>query len=190
MLIGIDIDGVCADFIGRAAEVILDKYGMDIFPILAKKPKDKESEETYNLCQEYIAEVAKDESVYKDLKAVKDAAASIKDLIGEGFDIVYITSRPEEFKEVTLSWLRNHGFPHPEKVVFTNDKGTYCRDNHLDWMIEDRLPLIDNIREMSPDTMIIWFENKANEHEVFLSAKIIKAHCWSDVVFFIYFPRK
>lgn len=60
--------------------------------------------------------------------------------IDDRFEIVYITARYEEFKELTETWLREHGFP-ARNIVCTgsHDKIQAMKANQVRFMVEDRL---------------------------------------------------
>ena len=50
-----------------------------------------------------------------------------------GAKIVYLTGRSEsDFKTITDAWLRNHGFPDPESVIYFQPKhGSWTWENYL-----------------------------------------------------------
>ncbi len=60
--------------------------------------------------------------------------------IDDRFEIVYITARYKEFKELTEEWLQQHGFP-TRHIICTgsHDKIQAMQENKVHYMVEDRL---------------------------------------------------
>jgi uncharacterized HAD superfamily protein len=65
-------------------------------------------------------------------RAYPDALATIQKWHAEGHIITYFTSRTEDHREVTESWLQNHGFPYHGLLMGKPRGGNYhWIDNHM-----------------------------------------------------------
>ena len=104
MRIGIDIDEVTADLIGKFLEYYNQKYGRDIY---------RENVENYNLWENQIFDNlnSKEEAIsvvndfhdsdfFDEMELIEGAKESIKKL-NENNEIFFITARIEKFKEKT-----------------------------------------------------------------------------------------
>jgi phosphatidate phosphatase PAH1 len=47
----------------------------------------------------------------RSIDAQPGAAATLRDVAARGYQVVYVTARPDRFTDATRAWLANHGFP-------------------------------------------------------------------------------
>ncbi|WP_113675876.1 5' nucleotidase, NT5C type [Vallitalea guaymasensis] len=74
--------------------------------------------------------------VFSVAKPIKGSRDFLNSLVKEN-QIFYITARPLEAKERTITWLMKHKYPCFDRLIFTNDKLSICNDLNVDFMIED-----------------------------------------------------
>ena len=131
-VLGVDLDGICADFLGACA-FLEEKLGhRNLWPALrsARHPE---------WLEEILTGYQYDRSLYSALNPIPYAASSLTRL-AEPVEIVYITARPMFAKQDTLLWLERHGFPGGLVInVRGNDKVAAAKRERVDVFIEDRL---------------------------------------------------
>lgn len=171
MKIGIDIDDTLTDsrdfFIQHGAEYLLRQGKLkSIYPYfenlnavfgLAENSIDIEAE----LMKEYITSCP--------LRYfAKEALEEIKSL---GHEIYIITARwPHQFIDeelttfcgpATVRWLMKNEIPF-DRIYFTHDKGTVCKEECVDVMFDDSVSFMRNIKEISPETARIMMTTLYN----------------------------
>ncbi len=131
-VLGLDIDDVCADFMTH----FIYLHGMParwgVYNIFNLYP---------HIGDRKMRKLLKDPESYADLLPVPGAPQGVKKIKQLGFVIHYITSRPKELEELTLTWLRNFHFPSYSNLTLTaghDEKVNYLSENHLWGLVEDR----------------------------------------------------
>lgn len=75
--------------------------------------------------------------VFIDAAPFPGAAQSLHRLIKDlNSDIVYISARPEWAKKITISWLKENGFPDGD-LILSADKAAVAKDLYVSMAIED-----------------------------------------------------
>lgn len=125
MRIGCDLDGTVVNTISVAYGTV---FGKVVSPSLLG---------LYNLAP-YGADAKffMNEWVYRKAQPYRGAAKVLRALIAEGHEVVYITARHHELREVTEDWLYRNGFPFAEIVIGKTKSEVICQKN-IDLMIED-----------------------------------------------------
>lgn len=143
MIIGVDIDGVLADFNAHFIEYVIAVTGRDLFPA---RPFDIPC---WNYPEHYgytPAEVSKvwvsikqSASFWSRVSPYDDAFSALDTLVDRFRDDVYfITARPGLLaKRQTEDWLRLVGYP-KAAVLITSHKGLAARTLELDVYIDDK----------------------------------------------------
>jgi len=131
-VLGVDLDGVCACFLGACAFLEAKKTGTNLWSAFHDVPCQPE------WLEEVLAGYQYDRSLYSALNPIPYAASSLR-AVADNAEIVYITARPLFAKQDTLDWLDQHGFP-PGKVinVRSDSKVAAARREKVDIFIEDR----------------------------------------------------
>lgn len=160
--IGVDVDGVLADFNAAFIQLVIDVTGQDLFPV---RPFDIP---TWNYPQHYgysEAEVSKVWSVIKadpsfwfelrDYRTTQAALATLKNLEQHSSaEIYFITARPGvRVKEQSEGWLLEMGFEFPT-VLISSAKGLCARALDLTHYIDDRWENVVDVRQYSPTTQV------------------------------------
>lgn len=144
MKIGIDIDGVLADFNRSFKELIKAQTGIELPPLNDSYPATWSyhtdagvTEEQDNALWDYIGR----SPFWGTLLPLKDAPAILawlNTLGSEGHSVYFITSRNGDMaKYWTELWLRLHGMETPT-VLISSNKGNIAKGLRLDAFIDDR----------------------------------------------------
>lgn len=180
MRIGIDIDGVLTDI----SKFYLD-YGAkfafenNIEPIIAD-PNEYEIEEILDLEKGAHKEFWEkyDEFYTKKIYTREFASEVIDKLKNEGNEIHIITARnpkEEQSENWTSDWLEENNIYY-DKLVFTDKKVEYCKENNLDLVIEDS---VKNVLEISRVIPVICLDNRYNKECE--GNNITRCYSWYDI---------
>lgn len=121
-LYGIDLDGVCFDFMGAFCEWLHDKRGIEIpeseeitsyywFECIDGLPKDVFWEEFHKFGNAHG---------YRDLSLLPGAIEGLNRIVDAGHEVMYITNRPKYALEDTKVALSKHNFPSSDRLKFAN----------------------------------------------------------------------
>ncbi|MBI4322159.1 MAG: hypothetical protein HY675_27010 [Chloroflexi bacterium] len=134
MKIGVDLDGVVVDMgpvllrqlstiCGR--EIRVDEiYCYDLETALSLDERQIEQ----------LLEIVRSETTYLTAPAMDGALEALSAL--KQHDVIFVTSRPEEVRQATETWLRSHGLEHRD-VVFTGHGKKVAGTMGLNVFIED-----------------------------------------------------
>jgi 5'(3')-deoxyribonucleotidase len=169
MKIGIDIDGVLADFNSEFIKRCVDVTGKDLFP---PRPFDIP---TWHYPQHYgytdadmkypdgpvWQSIVDDPMFWYTLHPYDDAPAFLLPLDHGVHDVYFVTNRPgPTAKQQTESWLEFHGyglhspnFSFPT-VMLSHDKGSIAKALGLDLYIDDRTENCLDVNHASPSTKV------------------------------------
>ncbi len=159
--IGVDIDGVLADFNSAFIHRCIEVTGVDLFPV---RPFDIPC---WNYPEHYGYTAAQVSAVWADIKADPNfwydlmeypqtisMLAVLRDLEDAGAEIYFITARPgTEVKRQTEEWLLNMGFFEPT-VLISSAKGMCARALNLTHYIDDRWENVVDVRNFNPTTKV------------------------------------
>jgi len=67
--------------------------------------------------------------------------------LSRNHEIFYVTSRPENCKEITKKWALESELPCLDNLYIAKDKDPIIKDLHLDYYIEDLPKVVDKIKE-------------------------------------------
>lgn len=158
MRIGLDVDGVLANFFSVYEQAVIDEAGEDKFPCRYPEcfPPVWDWPEHYGYDRAYIKRVwlkiAKSRSFWSELGRLPDLQTLLEVAPWVMHDVYFITARPgENAKGQTEEWLRRHGVPNPT-VLITADKGGACGVLGIDVYVDDKWENIQNVVETSKTT--------------------------------------
>ena len=142
--IGIDIDGVIADFNKDFIEKSIEVTGRDLYP---ERPFEIT---TWNYPESYGYS---NEEVHKIWKEIKTSHDFLEELCYLDADFYFITARPGlRSKLQTEIWLELHGFPKPT-VLISGDKDGLCKSLGVNFYIDDKVENCEHVEIYSPATM-------------------------------------
>jgi 5'(3')-deoxyribonucleotidase len=163
-VLGVDLDGVCADFIGALRPIAAEWLGVPVAELPEKV--------TYGLPEWKLERAGKYEDLhrfaviqrdlFRELKPIDGAPAALRRLSAHNIRIRLLTHRlyikyfHQEAIKQTTEWLEHHGIPYWD-LCFMRDKAAVGADLY----IEDSP---DNIRKLRADGhKTIVFTNSTNE---------------------------
>ncbi len=169
MRIGIDVDGVLADFNRSFIERVITVSGKDLFP---PRPFDIPTwdypehygytpEETKIVWESIVA----DPTFWASLSPYPDTADFLSPLANRADDVYFITSRPgTRSKAQTERWLRMHGYHSRPTVMISSKKGLCAEALDLDFYLDDRdHNCYDVWDRRSPKTLVALMDRPWNK---------------------------
>jgi beta-phosphoglucomutase-like phosphatase (HAD superfamily) len=161
-VLGVDLDGVCADFYPALRPLVAEWLGRDLDDL----PEDVSyGLPEWGLTSQEYARVHRwavtERNLFGALPPIDGAAASLRRLSNEGIRIRIITHRlfiPHFHKAAiaqTVEWLDHHGFPYKD-LCFMEEKGAVGA--HL--YVEDSPGNIDDLRAAGAQVLV--FSNSTN----------------------------
>lgn len=166
MRIGLDIDGILADF-NRSYMALLveltgeDKFGPDYVPTTWAYPTSvgytKENETD-------AWEIIKHSNFWSILDAYPGVDEFLSNL-PTNHDYYFITSRPgERAKLDTEDWFMQHGVDLPT-VLISSEKGECCHALNIDLYIDDKNENVLDVLDKSPSTDVYMLGRPWNSQQ-------------------------
>lgn len=179
MKIGIDIDGVLTDI----SRFYLDygaKFAFENNIGKLANPNGYEIEDILDLEADAHKEFWKKYDDYYTKKEYTREFASevIEKLKSSGNEIHLITARNPKYEngeKWTIDWLKESNIYY-DKLIFTDKKFEYCKDNNIDLMIEDNPNTIFKISKLIP---VICYDNRYNKE--CKGNNITRGYSWYDI---------
>lgn len=86
---------------------------------------------------------------YKDIEPIKEANKYISMLYDEGYEIIFMTRRNNNFKirNITERWLKNNNFKYHRLILGALDKGEICHNIGVDLFIDNDPKNIDDAKD-------------------------------------------
>jgi len=181
VVIGVDLDGVCADFYGRMREIAAEWF--------EKSVEERPLDVSYGLSEWGVLDKSQYESLHRfavtqralfsSMDMIAGARKYLRKLSDEGYRIRIITHRlyihyfHASAVQHTVEWLDSHGIPYWD-LCFMKEKEQVGADIY----IEDTPDNVLQLRERGLHT--ICFANSTNTH---ISAP--RALSWEDTYFMV-----
>jgi 5'(3')-deoxyribonucleotidase len=172
MRIAIDIDDVVANFTGRMGEQFnfspQDLHAWEGLPALCGQMS----------AEEFHAYLVSDEGkdMFLNLEVLDwDVWVVIDQLLEDGHDLMFVTSRPEEVEDVTSEWL-THNRMGDIPVVFAQDKAKVSEQ--FDVLIDDNPDHIWAVNDLDGKHAIV-FDRPWNRNVNTLYPRVLG---WGDVI--------
>jgi 5'(3')-deoxyribonucleotidase len=165
MRIGIDLDGVSADFIpsyAKACAVKIDPEQLTHWTAL------EEIVPFGHGVWEWLEH--NDPKIFHDLTPIPGAIEGIKELRSNGHTIVIITARPKWAKGSAEYWLNTNNIPYDE-IHETHDKTSVSCDIYID-------DADHNLKELSHIGHTIRMVQPWNSHQAY----VYDANNWPDIL--------
>jgi len=191
MKIGIDIDGVIAEFIEPFLKFYNHKH---------KTHFRREDFKSFNLWETLGITKAQSTSAvdefyltehFRNIAPVPGSIYGVYSLIKNlGNEGIIITSRPSEIEPDTRNWIKEY-FPILSDVCFVNNpaiindsrtatKADICSKLGIDFLIEDNLDFVREVRQSSEKTRVLVYESPWNKgNDLPDGAQFVKS--WGDI---------
>jgi uncharacterized HAD superfamily protein len=169
--LGIDIDGVLAEFNNGFAKVLRETAGRDLLPKDCSNPPVWDWPQHYGYSKEEVstawAEVSRGGTFWNDLGVVKGSESFCQDLPACPDDEVYfITARMGlNVKLQTEDWLEFHQLAHNPTVLIAYDKGPLAKSLRLTHFIDDKAGNCSDVLVSSPETHVFLLDRNYNRPE-------------------------
>ena len=174
MKIGVDVDGVLADFNRAYIAKVKEVLGIDLTSVSASYP-DIWDYHLVHLTAEQAEEVDRrigaSDSFWKELQIIdmdaRVAMSHLADLADQGHDIYFITSRKKgkKLKEQTELWLRRRGFNFPTVLLTKTaaDKAAVIGGLKLDMFVDDNVDNVNEVAKANPNTRVYMIQRSWNK---------------------------
>jgi uncharacterized HAD superfamily protein len=138
MRYGIDLDGVCFDFLNPFRTRINNAFDWNI------QQEEITSyywyEGTDVTKEQFFSEFHKfgEEGGYRNLPLLPGTMDTLERIVNDGNEIFYITNRPEYARQDTIDALEEHGFPFRKNLFFAHgDKSSLINKLNIGVFVED-----------------------------------------------------
>jgi 5'(3')-deoxyribonucleotidase len=161
MRLGIDLDGVVADFNAGWIRLHRDEFGSDLRPEMVTTWDGLHRLGGFADMGEFWRWARGNDdrpSIFRHLDPYPDALGTLRALRRAGHDIVIITTKPSWAVHDTFRWLADHEMPTTE-VHITDDKHTVDCDVYLD----DSPWVVPSLVRHRPDRLVCRFVRPWNE---------------------------
>lgn len=155
-IIGVDIDGVLAQFNESYIDLVIKVTGKDLFPPRPFAITTWNYPEAYGYSNEEVSAVWKaiiaSRDFWRKLQPYDDAKSFLRQLWQRDQEVYFITSRVgDHVREQTEFWLKHMGFYHPT-VLISSEKGECCHALKVDFYIDDKNENCVDVAMKSPIT--------------------------------------
>lgn len=170
-ILGIDIDGVLADFNAGYRKKFINYTGLDLFRGEVDPPCWN-YEASYGYTPEQTKAVwsliRDDDYFWRGLSPYAETRTFLRTLdnLPEG-EVYFITSRVGiDVKGQTERWLQDHGFTFniPTVLIARGEKGPLAKSLGITHFIDDRPENCHSVELHSPETQVRLLRRRYNEH--------------------------
>lgn len=158
MKIGVDIDGTIKDTHRAAVEVFNKELNRNL---RVEDVPDFYLDTAYGLTRKEGARMWRklEEQIYTLGIPLAHAAEVLNELVKHGHEVYFITARPgmKNIREVTKTWLKQHGFPYTGKnlVMSAQDKAKVAKEIGIELFFEDAPNHLLNLVQNKINTVIV-----------------------------------
>jgi len=176
--IGVDIDGVVSDSYPAWLQELNQHFGKNI-TVIDDYAMHLVFDVTWEDMNNFFA--GNVERLFMMAEPVSGALEGIQTLLKEGHEVIYITARTLEEKDVTVRWLTMHGIPHEhERVLFTGFKSKV--DLVKQWGIEAFIEDYQVNATMIAESGVPVFLLDTSYNQVDLSDGITRCQSWNEIL--------
>lgn len=153
----LDIDGVVVDFTSEVIRIHSEKYPNDQF-----KPIDEWHFYTAFTHADKMYDLMEDDTMHgiilKNAPAYPEALEDYNKLIS-AYDVQFVTSRKEIYRDITVASLSRYGFVLQNPVIFTSDKESVPGNI----LIDDNISFLDKFTQSHQDRIGIALDRPWNQ---------------------------
>jgi len=140
-VLGLDIDGVLADWLAAVQVVAYREHGLDVMKHFTSWwPKE-------SAISALLADFTKDLEFYCTLVPVNRAAWGVEQLAMSFDNIFYVTHRPPATRNITLEWLERWSFPVYDLVIPRGSKLVSAKRLGITHFVDDKPATVTKMRE-------------------------------------------
>ena len=177
MRVGVDIDGVISDSYPVWLQELNLHYGKNISVI-----SDYEMHLVFDVPRDDMNNffVGNVERLFMMPKPVAGAKEGIETLLREGHEVIYVTARTPEEKDLTVRWLTMYKIPH-EHVLFSGFKSKVhlIKQWGIEVFIEDYQVNAKAIAESGVPVLLLDTSYNQEKH---LPAGITRCQSWHEIL--------
>ena len=179
MRIGVDIDGVVCDSYPAWLQELNLHYGKNITVVT-----DYEMHLVFDVPRDDMNNffVVNVERLLMMPKPVSGAKEGIEALLREGHEVIYVTARTPEEKDITVRWLTMHEIPHEhERVLFSGFKSKVdlVKQWGIEVFIEDYQVNAKAIAESGVPVLLL---NASYNQDKPLQTGITRCQSWNEIL--------
>ena len=179
MRIGVDIDGVVSDSYPVWLQELNQHYGKNIAVITDYDMHlvfDVPSDDMNNF---FVGNV---ERLLMTPNPVSGAKEGIETLLSEGHELIYITARTPEQKDITVRWFDKHKIPHEhERVLFSGFKSKV--DLVKQWSIEVFIEDYEvNAKAIAECGVPVLLLNASYNQDKQLPTGVTRCQSWNEIL--------
>jgi len=189
MKIGIDIDEVLADLMNPLVNFYNEKYGTffrrdDFKAYNLWETWGGTKEETFQTIHDFYDS----DSFKKEIYPISGSSNGINFLSNGKNELFIITSRTENVKRHTISWLDDNFSEKFSEIYFTNNgtkKSDVCIDLDIEIMVEDSLEYSIDCVDKGIEVLLMdcpWNKFNGNRISESIKEKITRVSGWNDVL--------
>ena len=179
MRIGVDIDGVVSDSYPVWLQELNRHYGKNIAVV-----DNYDMHLVFNVPSEDMNNffVRNVERLLMMPQPVVGAKEGLETLLREGHEVIYVTARTPEQKDVTVRWFTKYDIPHEhERVLFSGFKSKV--DLIQQWGIEIFIEDYQvNAKAIAEIGVPVFLLDTSYNREKPLSIGITRCHSWNEII--------
>lgn len=161
MRLGIDLDGVVADFNAGWIELHRGEFGSDLNPAMVTTWDGLHELGGFadmSAFWRWARGNADRPSIFRHLDVYPDALETLHELDRAGHDIVIVTTKPVWARSDTLRWLADHDIPTNEVHMILDKYRVAC-----DVFLDDSPHVVPSLVRHRPDSLVCRFVRPWNE---------------------------
>lgn len=180
MIVGLDVDGILANFFKAYEDIIVEATGVDKFPARypVLLPPTWNWPEFYGYDKKVISEVwryiKQSPTFWTEMTALPYAKEFLEHLDKSDHEVYFITDRPGICSQMqTQLWLADNGFYGPNVIISRKGKGVVAAALSLDVYIDDKGENIVDVVEKAPGTRVYMLKYPYNEEWISKSPRTL-----------------
>jgi len=140
-VLGLDIDGVLADWLAAVQVVAYREHGLDVMKHFTSWWPKK------SVISALLRDFVDDIDFYRALVPVNRAAWGVRQLALSFEDTYYVTHRPRATRNITVEWLERWSFPDYALVIPRGSKLVSAKRLGITHFVDDRPETVAEMRE-------------------------------------------
>ena len=137
--IGVDIDAVLTKE-GLGEENIWHRHLCDYFDLDGRISNEYDFTKAYDINEEEIKDfmLSRGMEVFKKVPPRTQSIPVLNELKEKDYDIILVTARGADLRDLTAEWLAKHQIPYDE-LIHSDQKADVCKQKGIELFIDDRL---------------------------------------------------